>query len=257
MDRSRVDYDQLAATYHSRYDGPKKLEGIAEALKGFRARKILEVGCGTGRFIEPLRETGASVFGLDASPGMLSEAVKRLGSDCLTLGHANHLPFASEAFDLVCCVNAIHHFDDSRGFIRDAALLLKPGGALAIVGIDPRVIRRRYYYEYFDGARDLDLRRYASFGQLVDWTAEAGLENVRLEVVERAAIAYMGRAIFDDPFLKKESNSLLALLSEEIYAEGLRRIQSAADRGAEFATDISFGMITGFRPPIAYAIETA
>ena len=96
MDRPRVDYNQLAPTYHSRYDGPNKLDGIAQALRSFDARCALEVGCGTGRFLVPLRETGEQVFGVDASTGMLSQAAARLGPSNLVAARANQLPFAPE-----------------------------------------------------------------------------------------------------------------------------------------------------------------
>src|SRR5215207_8022524 len=100
MDRPRVNYNELAPTYHSRYDGPNKLDGIAQALRSFNGDTCLEVGCGTGRFIEVLRETRARVFGLDASTGMLSQAAARLGSSNLVAARANQLPFGAESFNL-------------------------------------------------------------------------------------------------------------------------------------------------------------
>lgn len=251
MDRPRVNYNELAPTYHSRYDGPTKLEGIADALLNFHARTVLEVGCGTGRFVKSLRESGATVIGADASTGMLSQAADRMGSYDLVAARANQLPFAPASFDLVCCVNAIHHFDDPRHFVREASSLLEPGGTLAIIGFDPRTVRRRYYYDYFSGTLELDLRRYPSFGELVDWATEAQLDDVELTIVERSSAHFHGAAVLQDPFLKKESNSLLALLSPEVYAEGVDRIEAAASEGAEFYAELAFGMVKGRRSPIA------
>src|SRR5688572_24825976 len=112
MNRPRVDYDQLAATYHSRYDN-SKLAGIAEALlqlaEQCSARVILEVGCGTGMWIATLRSTGATVLGADSSQGMLTQASARLGPTGLVRAHANQLPFAGRTFDVIYCVNALHH----------------------------------------------------------------------------------------------------------------------------------------------------
>jgi ubiquinone/menaquinone biosynthesis C-methylase UbiE len=257
MERPHVDYQQLAPTYHLRYAGPTKLEGITSALRAFQARNVLEVGCGTGHFVESLRTDETTVMGLDASTGMLSQASARLGPTGLVAAHANHLPIRPGSFDFIYCVNAIHHFDDPRRFIIDAAPLLKPGGWLAIVGMDPRTIRQRYYYDYFKGALSLDLKRYPSFGQLVDWTAEAQLDDVELAIVERSSARFVRTAVLDDPFLKKESNSLLALLSNDAYQDGLRRIEADANKGAEFYYELCFGMIKGRRRPIASATETA
>jgi SAM-dependent methyltransferase len=256
MDRPRVNYNQLAATYHSRYAGPTRLDGIAEALRNFNAQRVLEVGCGTGRFVESLRVGGATVFGVDASTGMLAQAASRLGPENLAAARANQLPFAAGLFDLICCVNAIHHFDDPRAFIRDAAPLLSPGGVMSIIGMDPRSIHSRYFYDYFEGAYELDVRRYPSFGQLVDWAAEARLDEVELKIVETSEARFVGKAVFDDPFLQKESNSLLALLSDDVYAAGLRRIETAAAAGAEFRYKLNFGMVTGRRSPTASSTGT-
>ena len=59
-----------------------------------------------------------------------------------------------------------------------------------------------------------------------------------------------GRAVLDDPFLKKHATSQLALLSDEAYAAGLRRIKAAlaeADNDLCFPVEIISEMIVGQR----------
>src|SRR5688572_1958485 len=104
MDRSKVDYNQIAKTFHARY-ASGGLEGIGAALveliREASAQKILEAGCGTGHWIEWLRNrTTAEVFGLDASTGMLGQAAQRIGSEGLMAASANSLPLREGAFDL-------------------------------------------------------------------------------------------------------------------------------------------------------------
>src|SRR5690606_30941636 len=124
----------------------------------------------------------------------------------------------------------------------------EPGGLFAIIGIDPRTIRRRYYYEYFTGALHLDLQRYRSFGDQEDWMAAAGFDRVDLRIVETIVTNFSGREIFDDPFLAKTSNPLFALLTDDAYREGLRRIEQAVTnaevRGehVEFRSELPVGM---------------
>ena len=69
-----------------------------------------------------------------------------------------------------------------------------------------------------------------------------------------AAIAFLpkiGRGVLDDPFLQKDSCSQLALLPDEAYADGIRRIETAleeADATGDtlvFPVDILFGMLVG------------
>src|SRR5437660_25768 len=82
--------------------------------------------------------------------------------------HSLLLPDAG--FDLIFCVNAFHHFPQPRVFICEARRLLRPGGALAITGMDPHAGRDRWYlYDYFVGTQDTDLRRFSSSGTILDW----------------------------------------------------------------------------------------
>ena len=253
MDRAKVDYNQIANTYHARYTG-SKLDGIDSALMELAgrnsAKSILEVGCGTGYWIESLRaKTFAKVFGLDASTGMLGKAAQRLGHEGLVLAAANRLPFRERSFELLFCVNALHHFDDPADFLMQAARLLIPGGVFAIIGIDPRTVHR-YHYEYFEGALELDLKRYPSYGQIIDGLGRAGFANVELRIVDPYDTYFTGKEIYQDSFLDKPSNSLLALLSDETYTKGLQKIEEAiaANPMVQFHSKVDFGMITGRAP---------
>jgi ubiquinone/menaquinone biosynthesis C-methylase UbiE len=248
MSAHRVDYDRLAANYSSRYDFNslqeigKKLERLAEGCG-----TALEVGCGTGRWLPEVARTARFIVGIDASLGMLRQ--NHSGAP-LVNAPANRLPFREGTFDLIFCVNALHHFDDKPSFIADAAKVLNPGGTLAIVGIDPRTIRQRYLYEYFESTLETDLARYPSFGELIDWMAAAGLDDVEHTIVHTWRSRFEGSEILNDPFLKQESNSSLALLNERQYEAGLRRIEAAAQSGAVFDTVLPFGMTTGKRAPV-------
>lgn len=98
------DYDRISSTYDFRYrENP--LDGIADALlklsRKISARNILEVGCGTGRWLETLRATGGAVVGVDASASMLTHAATKLGPAPLAAARGNQLPFTGKAFDMV------------------------------------------------------------------------------------------------------------------------------------------------------------
>lgn len=254
---SSPDYNRISSTYDFRYR-ENRLDGIANALLKVSSeasvRSILEVGCGTGRWLESLRATGAAVIGVDASTSMLTHAARKLGRAPLAAARGNQLPFTGRVFDMICCVNALHHFDNPKAFIDDAAALLNRNGLLAIVAIDPRTIHYRYHYDYFDGARETDICRYPSFGQLIDWTCQAGLDQVELCVVETSRRRFVGDEVLRDPFLKKDSDSTLALLSDEQYAAGLQRIlealqfSKASEETMLFRSEMNFCMVTGRAP---------
>jgi SAM-dependent methyltransferase len=231
----RVDYDRIAASYNRRYEF-KQLEGVASALDELRGGRVLEVGCGTGHW---LREGD---LGVDLSAAMLARVKRghRANAD------AGALPFRSGAFDLVFTVNAIHHFPDKAGFIAEARRVLRARGSLAIVGIQPRTMRHRWWtYDWFDGVYERDLDRFPSWGALADLLLGEGFASLSYRAVEHVSNNRRGADIFNDPFIGKDSGSQLALLTDEQYAAGIERMKAAiaANPDIVFRGELTLGMI--------------
>jgi SAM-dependent methyltransferase len=261
MPGSPVNYDRIAPAYDQRY-AINPLAGVAAALASLArergAERLLEVGCGTGRWLAELGPGARRVYGLDRSPGMLRQARERNASFHLICGRAGRLPFTDAAFDLVFCVNALHHFDHPRDFISEARRVLRPGGALAVVGMDPHGGQDRWYlYDYFEGTRAADLARFPSRRAIMDWMAAAGFVGVDWQQVERIRDRRVGREVLTDHFLQKHGTSQLALLPDEAYAAGLRRIETAlveAEAREEtlvFEADIALFMVAGRARPFS------
>lgn len=115
----KLDYDPLAPTYDQRYAAsPMHSTGLSLlALAGKTpSGRILEAGCGTGHWLSELASHGYAIFGLDFSAGMLDQA--RASGALRTRGDAVHLPFAPGVFQLVFCVNALHHLGTHPGLFR-------------------------------------------------------------------------------------------------------------------------------------------
>jgi SAM-dependent methyltransferase len=257
-----VDYDRVAPSYNRRFAGGAP-GGEAQALVGLvhklqanhrlQAVRILEVGCGTGHWLAGLSPLSVQAFGLDLSAGMLAQARRQAGRLHLVRGRAGQLPFPAASFDLVYCVNAIHHFDQQREFVFEARRLLRSGGALAVIGMDPHDRREGYYlYRFFHGAYETDLVRFPSWGTVLDWMALAGFEQVTWRVAERIYDQKVGRSVLEDPFLDQSATSQLTLLSDEAYAEGIARIRAAVEAAEAvgeqeiFPVDILIGMVVGW-----------
>lgn len=87
-----------------------------------RQQRLLEVGCGPGRFLQFFWESGFDVTGLDASPAMLELARERLGNRAeLHVGQAEHLPFDDKEFDVVALLTLLE-FCAEPGQVIDEAL---------------------------------------------------------------------------------------------------------------------------------------
>ncbi len=252
-----VDYDRIAPAYDQRFKA-NRLDGVCAALQALaqdlQAEQILEVGCGTGRWLADLALERRRLYGLDLSAGMLDEAARRGESFWLAQGRGGRLPFHSETMDLVFCVNAIHHFDDPEAFIHEAQDVLRPGGAVAVVGSDPHGRRDDWYvYDMFEGTYETDLKRFPTWGAILDWMTASGVQRTTWQVVEHIVDHKVGREVLEDPFLRKNACSQLALLSDEGYAAGLRRIEATLARAEVagetlvFPVNIVLAMMVGLR----------
>jgi SAM-dependent methyltransferase len=89
-------------------EGPD-LDLIVEWAAG--ARTALDVATGGGHVARRLRESGVRVVTSDPAPGMQPDVVNR----------AEDLPFADDAFDVVACRVAAHHFGDVAKAVREMA----------------------------------------------------------------------------------------------------------------------------------------
>jgi SAM-dependent methyltransferase len=96
--------------------------------------RVLDVGCGTGRWIRRFGKMGFRTIGIDATLGMLDLARDRAGGGQLAAGMAQQMPFADASFDCVSDVTVVQHIPAK---IQPLALhemirVLKPGGCLIL-----------------------------------------------------------------------------------------------------------------------------
>jgi len=86
-----------------------------------RQQRLLEVGCGTGRFLQFFWESGFDVAGLDASPAMLELSRERMGCKAdLHVGQAEHLPFEDKEFDVVALLTLLEFCNDPGQVLEEA-----------------------------------------------------------------------------------------------------------------------------------------
>ncbi len=97
-------------------------------------KRVLESGCGAGRFTEILLERGAYVTSID-----LSAAVEANAENCppsprhqVAQADIERLPFAPGQFDVVFCLGVIQHTPDPARTIASLASQVRPGGWLVI-----------------------------------------------------------------------------------------------------------------------------
>lgn len=134
-----VEWQRFPRVQLDSYNGTKisltrfiQLTGIDP--KEMQGKRILDAGCGPGRFLELMAEAGAEAYGADMS--LAAEVAERnLGSYpnvAIVQADLFHLPFADDSFDLVYCIGVLHHTPNPEAAFRALVKHVKPGGRIAI-----------------------------------------------------------------------------------------------------------------------------
>jgi ubiquinone/menaquinone biosynthesis C-methylase UbiE len=100
--------------------------------------KVLDVGCGTGSLLKELSRSGKelNLYGIDLSPEMINAARVKLKDEKrieLYEKSAADLPFESNFFDYVVCMNSLHHHPDPEKSLTEMTRVLKPGGVMILM----------------------------------------------------------------------------------------------------------------------------
>ena len=121
-------------------------------LGDVRKKKILDLACGTGRWLEKLAaHCPTSCAGIDCSPAMLDVGRrKQLLAGKLALGACECLPFATGWFDLSICSFALGHFRNLETIAAEAARVSHAGGDLFITDLHPLAYKQGWKVGFRD-----------------------------------------------------------------------------------------------------------
>ena len=90
------------------------------------ARRIVDIGCGRGGFVEVCRRQLGDALGFDNEPA--AARICRAQGLPFVLGDAERLPFRSDSLDVLRAKEVIEHLIDPRPMLREIRRALRPGG---------------------------------------------------------------------------------------------------------------------------------
>jgi ubiquinone/menaquinone biosynthesis C-methylase UbiE len=139
-------WDKFAARFAQIYDITMALmpgwgTRLKKAVPHIRGERVLEVSFGTGYLMSHYGKQCGQVIGIDQSEHMLRQAQLRLNargvSAQLMIGDAQALPFADDSFDCLVNTDAFSLYSDRDKAMREFFRVLKPGGRLVLMEINP------------------------------------------------------------------------------------------------------------------------
>jgi len=208
-------YDRWADAYEGEPNPLITLEEpLTLALIGeVEGQRVLDLGCGTGRYCVLLAQRGATVIGLDPSRGMLEQARQKVTASChfdLYHGTLAEAGFPDEHLSLVVSALVVGHLPVLEPTLREAARVLKRGGRMVISDLHPFwPISGHDYVEFFDATGQE--YRIPEYPHLVEeyWQLFGQL-GLQLTDIQEPKVE--GRLIEEFPSLREYQGIPLALI---------------------------------------------
>jgi SAM-dependent methyltransferase len=136
-------------------------------------QRALDVGAGPGLLSAALSAVVAEAVALDPSQALLAHAPPEVRA---VVGDAESLPFGDAEFDLVTCVNSLHHVADMPRTLAEMARVLRRGGSIVVQDYladpDPEQAER---WETVERLRDPGHQRLPREGEVAGLLASHGL----------------------------------------------------------------------------------
>ena len=220
------DFASRAATYDElRPLDQGSLDLIEEVVReaDLAGRRLLDVGCGTGRLAALLAEQhGARVSGVDPSAEMLAVAQRRqIPAVELVPGHAEQLPFPDSHFERAVMFLVVQHVDRPRAFA-EIERVLAPAGRLAIVTPHLEFFAGHWMADLFPSYVAVERTRFPDEAALATEFRAAGFASSRF-------LAHWRQRSHGREFglrrIRERFASTFALIPDDEYEQGLARAE--------------------------------
>jgi ubiquinone/menaquinone biosynthesis C-methylase UbiE len=148
QEKIREHYDSVADTYDDHYNHETRGIPYHNHLSDYLIRALpgqgdlLDIGCGTGLFVDKYLRHGGTATGLDISAKMLGKARERCPYCEYVTGNGETLPFRERSFDAVSSLLVFSYVKKPNIMLEETYRVLRPGGGIAICTLGKKFLTK-------------------------------------------------------------------------------------------------------------------
>jgi SAM-dependent methyltransferase len=233
---ARVDYDIEAERYQAGRNVPlEHLAGWRDPLGKYLAvgsTPVLDLGAGTGIWMNALSTWfDKPVIGVEPSAGMRDMAVvnQEVARKWMVAGRDDAIPLASGTCGAAWLSTVVHHLKDLRSTANELRRVLVPGGPVLFRNSFPHRHDEVMLFRFFEAAERVG-NTFPTIEKVTGEFATAGFEMIELVRVRERSWPSLER-FRDWATLMRHTDSALAPLSDDEFAQGLAAVDLAIARG--------------------------
>ena len=197
-------YERWAPTYDREPNPVLRVEErqLALMLPSLQGKRVLDLACGTGRWLGWLMAEGAGAgAGVDLSPAMLGQARRKAAlTGRLVEADCEAIPFADAIFDVVVCSFAVAQINDLRRVAREVARVATLEADVFVTDLHPDAYAQGWQTGFRDDRGAVEIATFCRSTQefLAAWTSAgfdcAQMVECRFGERDRAALSQAGKA---------------------------------------------------------------
>lgn len=183
-----------------------KLQRVKKMLEPFKGQKILDAGCGDGRFCYELKDENINLHGIDYSKKAIKFAKEFNPNTKFTIGNLNQTSFKDNYFDQIVLLDVIEHIFPKKikNVIKEINRILNKNGKLIITVPHTNRKLNKKHYQHFN----IDSLREALSPYFYIQKATGHHKISKIKNIFFKTIIFLYNAVYIVPRLKKLANIL-------------------------------------------------